>query len=162
MLSSRLLILLHVKINVKTTEEYPTAVEAVVRRTMPAVVAPLASTGAVPFNSSDQTLKISRVYFSITPSGVYTALGDTMDFSALGDLLKSGQPPIFCVMISSKASGNSGYDYVWVPGTTLLNSKFQVLQCAGAGAPMADIGGGAYPAGVTADTIIGYADFMRV
>ena len=120
-----------------------------------------------PFNGVDTTKAVERIYFTVTPSGNYAgAPGDPMDFTQLGDLIKSGQPPLLVVMLSSKAGGNSsGYDYNYNPGTapsTISNGTFQVLQCAGNGNPLADIGAGAYPAGVTGDNIVGYADFLRL
>jgi hypothetical protein len=128
---------------------------------MPVTVASLVT--PTPFGGVDTTKAVERVYFSVTPAGAYAgAPGDVMDFTALGDLIKSGQPPIFVIMQSAKKTGNTGYFYEYVPNTTLANGFFQVLQCAGAGAPAADIGAGAYPAGVTGDSIIGFADFLRL
>ena len=116
-----------------------------------------------PFQGVDTTKSVERVYFTVTASGNYAGTpGDTMDFTNLGDLIKSGQPPIFVAMQSANKAGASGYSYEYIPNTTLANGYFQVLQCANAAAPMADIGAGAYPAGVTGDTILGYADFLRL
>jgi hypothetical protein len=118
-----------------------------------------------PFNGVDNTQKIERVYFTVTPAGNYAgAPGDTLDFTALGDLIKSDYGPIFVSIESQKTSGASGYVYQYNPDAnkTISGGKFQVLQCAAAGNPLADIGAAAYPAGVTGDTIVGYADFLRV
>jgi hypothetical protein len=115
-----------------------------------------------PFGGVDTTKALERIYVQITALGNYAALGDTLDLTVLGDLIKSGYLPIFYYLQSQKAGGVSGYEYCYVPGTTLANGKFQVLQCAGAGNPMLDIGAGAYPAGVLADTIIGFFDFLRL
>lgn len=117
-----------------------------------------------PFGGSDFTAKILRIYFTVVASGNYPALGDLMDFTQLGDLIKSGQPPVFVAIQSAKSGGVSGYFYEYTPAAvpTVSNGFFQVLQCAAAGNPAADLGAGAYPAGITGDNIVGYADFLRL
>lgn len=130
---------------------------------MSATAAVFQPTGT-PFDGVDNTQKIQRVYFEVTAAGNYAgAPGDTLDFTKLGDLVKSDFGPVFVAMKSQNPAGSSGYDYEYIPDAnrTLAGGKFQVLQGAN-GAPNADIGAGAYPAGVTGDTIIGYADFIRV
>lgn len=111
------------------------------------------------FQGVDNGQALIFIYFTVTPSGVYVANGDPFDFSVLGDLIKSSRPPLQVTM-----QGVGGYFYVYVAAAvpTQINGKFKVLQCAGAGAPAADIGGGAYPAGVLADVIQGVAVFPRV
>ena len=130
---------------------------------MSAKVSAFQPTGT-PFDGTDTTRKMERVYFQVTPAGNYAALGDTLDFTGLGDLVKSEYAPVFCQIQSQNPAGNSGYLYSYQPDSTrsLSLGKFQVQQCAGAGSPAADIGAEAYPAAVLADTIIGYADFLRV
>lgn len=123
------------------------------------VVSPL------PFLGADNGQDIIYVFFTVTPSGNYAAGGDVIDFTALGDLIKSGYAPInVAIQSQSSAPGHSGYVYGYRPGApaTLANGKFQVLQCAGAGNPLLEIGAGAYPAGVLGDTIVGIACFVRV
>lgn len=118
-----------------------------------------------PFGGTDFTGKIERVYFQVTPANAPSnypgPAGDTLDLT-LGGIVHSGYAPIFVVIQSIKAGGVSGYGYDYLPGTTPANGTMQVTQCAGAGAPMADIGAGNYPAGVLADSIVGYADFLRL
>jgi|ERR1700722_1494506 len=128
---------------------------------MSAKVAPL--TSLAPFDGTDTTMKMLRIYFTVAPLGNYAALGDTLDFTLLGDLLISGYVPVFVYIQSASSGGVSGYEYAYTPAAvpTLANGKFQVLQGAN-GAPNADIGAGAYPAAVLADTIVGYADFLRL
>ena len=118
-----------------------------------------------PFGGVDTTKSIERIYVQVTPTNAVNypgAPGDTLDLTVLGDLIKSGQLPVFAELQSIKSTGATGYEYRYIPGTTLANGTFQVLQCAAAGNPMADIGAGAYPAAVLADTIVGYIDFLRL
>lgn len=117
------------------------------------------------FDGGDNTQKIRRIYFQVVPAGAYAGTpGDPMDFTTLGDFAHSEFAPLFVAMQSAKPGGVTGYDYSYVPNAapTLINGTFQVIQCAAAGNPLADIGAGNYPAGVTGDTIIGYADFIRL
>ena len=129
---------------------------------------PVGLTNVTAFDGTDSNQKIRRVYFQVTPSNnpanYAGAPGDTMDFTTLGDIIKTEFPPLVVIMYSAKSGGSSGYDYNYVPNAvpTLQNGTFQVLQCGGATAPMADIGAGAYPAGVLGDTVIGYADFLKL
>lgn len=125
---------------------------------MPAVAA-AQQDAAGSFGGIDNGQNLIYVYFTITPSGVYAALGDVLDLTALGDLIKSGRPPLQVTL-----QGQSGYFYGFKKAAvpTQANGKFTVSQCAAAGNPAADIGGGAYPAGVLADVITGCAVFPRI
>jgi len=110
--------------------------------------------------TNDQNLLY--VYFKVTAAGAYAALGDPLDLTALGDVIKSPYLPLWVEIQSQKSGGLSGFVYGYVPGTTLANGKFQVLTSNGAAPnPLLDLGAGAYPAGVTGDTIIGIAAFIR-
>lgn len=85
---------------------------------------------------------------TIVASGSYTTGGDTCTVAGLG--IKSSQLP-FLVQVS----GNAGFPYSWVAGTTQANSKMKVF-CAtttGTNAPLQEHGAVAYVAGVTGDTI---------
>lgn len=123
------------------------------------------STTPSAFGSGDNTQKIHRVYFKVTASGSYAgAPGDPMDFTTLGDMVKSSYAPLFCMIESYKPGGTSGYQYQYVPNASnpsVSNGFFQVLKAPGATGPQVDIGAGAYAAGITGDTIIGFADFVR-
>lgn len=104
--------------------------------------------------SSPKVVRIGNaigVFCSITPSGSYAANGDTLDLSAIAGLGTNAVPDF--AEINSEASPQSGYFYGFKAGTTLANGKFTVSQCAGSAAAAGDIGAGAYPAGVTGDTI---------
>jgi len=111
--------------------------------------------------------RVVQVFVTITASGNYTAGGDTLDLTALtGALGQVGVPtetlPITATIQSANSSGLSGFLYGYRPGTTQANGKMQVLvQGAAAGDPLADLAAGAYPAGVTGDTIIGCFTFPR-
>lgn len=111
--------------------------------------------------------RVVEVFVEIVASGSYAAGGDTLDLTALaGALGQIGVPaetlPIIANIVSANASGVSGYVYAYRPGTTQANGKMQVLvQGAAAGDPLADLGAGAYPAGVSGDAIIGRFTFPR-
>src|SRR6185503_2479542 len=115
------------------------------------------------FLGGDNTQKLRRVYFKVVASNNYAgAPGDPMDFTTLGELPHSQYPPVLVVMQSQNPAGAGGYKYQYIPNAnpTLANGTFQVLK--GQAGPDIDIGAGAYPAGVTGDTIVGYADFIRL
>lgn len=123
------------------------------------------SNSQTPFKGGDNTQKVRRVYFQVTPSGNYPGTpGDPMDFTTLGEEPHSGYAPIIVFMVSAKSGGTSGYTYAYSPGnpSSQTNGFFQVLVNAAATNPDGDLGAGAYPAGVLADTILGYADFIRL
>jgi hypothetical protein len=110
------------------------------------------------FDGTDATQSLIRAYFTVTPSGSYTTLGDTLDLTPLN--VTSGYNPLLVVMRSAKAGGVSGNTYAYTPASsspTQANGKFQAFVAAGTEVPA-----GAYPAGVTGDTIIGYADFIKL
>lgn len=127
-----------------------------------AVVISKLNTAPSPFLSEDNTQRIHRIYFQVIASGTYAGVpGDPMDFTTLGDFTHSQYPPILVQMLSANPLGASGYVYSYTSGTTSANGKFQALKGNGTN-QMQDIGAGAYPAGVSGDTIIGYADFIRL
>lgn len=131
---------------------------------MSVLLAPLLNP-PTPFRGIDNSQAIIRVYFTVTPAGNYAALGDTMDFTSLGDLIKSDYAPLLVVILSAKSGGASGFLYSYNPGTTMANGKFQLLAASGnaaGAAPFEDFPAGAYPAAVLADTIVGFADFIRL
>lgn len=110
--------------------------------------------------------------FQIAPAGNYAGVpGDPMDLTAMtappGETILTGlsQGPVNVTINSQNPAGASGYHYKYIPNVAPPNNSagggfFQVLQGANA-APDADIGAGAYPAGVLADTIIATATFLR-
>jgi hypothetical protein len=76
---------------------------------------------------------------------------DTLDLSSIPGLPTDVVPDY--ADINSAKNLPSGYIYQYVPGATLATCKVAVSQSGGAAAPNADIGAGAYPAGVLADVI---------
>ncbi|MGA2443278.1 MAG: hypothetical protein ABSH08_20190, partial [Tepidisphaeraceae bacterium] len=79
-------------------------------------------------------------------------------------LLKSGQTPLqVTIQSQSAASGHSGYQYYYRPGNAQNNGKMQVMTSNSvSGQPMVELAAGPYPAGVTGDTIVGIACFVRI
>ena len=113
------------------------------------------------FSGLNAGQKIIRAYVKITPTGTYTANGDTLDLTVLS--VPSSYAPIGGVLWSANPAGASGYDYQLLPAAsspTQANCKFQVMKGNGVN-PNVDIGAGAYPAGVTSDTIVGFVEFIK-
>lgn len=102
----------------------------------------------------------------ITASGAYPGVaGDPLDLSPLSVGSGIQLAPIQGTVDLTMPGGYVG-NYVdptaapLDPGA-LTAGKVQVLQCAGAGAPNADIGAGAYPAALTASTWKFFAWFRK-
>lgn len=92
----------------------------------------------------------------------YGAGGIVMTFAGQ-DLIKSNEVPLKVDVRSAKASGGTGlYVYSFCPGTTMVNGKLQVFTGAAAQSPLAELADGVVPAGVSADTIIFDAWFIRL
>lgn len=105
---------------------------------------------------------VAEAFFKITASGSYTTGGDTLDLTAITGAPGQGMPPGSSQLpLQVLVQGQAGYEYAFVPGTTLANGKLKVQQCAGSGSPLAEIAQSSYPAGVTGDTIIARASFLR-
>lgn len=107
-----------------------------------------------------------EAFIEVTASGSYPAGGDTLDLTDLSGALgqfgvPDGQLPMWTEIHSEASGGASGYVYAYRPGTAQDDGKVQVLESAGSGAPLAELGAGAYPAGVTGDKIIGRFTFLR-
>lgn len=121
------------------------------------------------FGGFDNTQKVERVYFQATLSNTGTAYpgapGDTLDFTQIGEPIKSGAAPIFVSAIQSvNPAGSSGYIYNYIPNAapTQANGKLQVLTTPNGGGALVDFGAQNYNAAQLADTLVGYADFLRV
>lgn len=113
--------------------------------------------------------KLFRVYGTITPSGSYATGGDTLNFASgtwpIGQgPIPSNSVPVLVSIMSQPATGGtvSGYVYGYATGTDMTNGKFQLFQSAGSAAPLAQVGAGAYPAGVTGDVIVFEAIFKAL
>lgn len=95
-------------------------------------------------------LKKLHVVGSLTPSSTYATNGDTLNFNDW--TIKSSRPPDYV-----EIHGKGDYSYSFVPGSTRNNGKMlAIVQDTGA-----EVGAGAYPAGVTADVIHFHAIFPK-
>lgn len=122
-----------------------------------------------PLGGGDSGQSTLTVVFTITAlnsafggnPGGYTALGDILDFTQLGDALQSNSVPLQVSIQSQPPAGTtaSGFLYNFCKGTTLKNCKMQVFQSAGAGNPHSELPAGNYPGGILTDTIVGVAYF---
>jgi hypothetical protein len=109
----------------------------------------------------DRSGNAIRVYGKIVATGNYVTGGDTLSFAGL-DAIKSNSIPVL-VSISSQSSG--GFEYRFVPGTTMANGKMQSFGQQPTSATtgviaMSEVAAGAYPAGVTGDVIVFEAVFV--
>ena len=104
---------------------------------------------------------IVEMFFKITASGNYATGGDTLDLTAVTGAPGVTLPPTSQLPLLVEVKGQAGYDYEYAAGTSQANGKLLVRQCAGSGNPQAELSSGAYPAGVTGDTIIARASFLR-
>jgi hypothetical protein len=100
---------------------------------------------------------------TIAASGNYATGGDTLDWTPVGAGVNGRN---FGIAQGPKAVinvyGISGYVYAPVAGTAINNWKLKAFQSAGSAAPMAELGAGAYPGGVTGDTINFSAIFRKL
>jgi hypothetical protein len=82
----------------------------------------------------DNTQNFFHVFGQIATSGSYVVNGDTLDLSQLdtyGGGPASLAPP-FRVQIWEQGAPNSGWQYEFVPGTTLANGNVQIFGSNGA------------------------------
>jgi len=82
----------------------------------------------------------------LTFSGSYTAGGDTLN---LAGVVPTRKAPVYVVITESQ----SGYDYVYVPGTDITSGKVKIFQQGAASGAFAELAAGAYPAAITGDTV---------
>jgi hypothetical protein len=81
---------------------------------------------------------------TLTFSGSYSTGGDTLDLTSISEKLSSSQ--IVQIVIDS-LNGNNMY-YVAVVGNALNNHKIKIFSAGGT-----EVSAGAYPGGVTGDTV---------
>jgi hypothetical protein len=81
---------------------------------------------------------------TLTFTGSYTSSGDTLDLTTVADKLSSSQ---IVQIVANSLNGNAMY-YVIVLGSALNNHKLKVFSAGDT-----EISAGAYPAGVTSDTV---------
>jgi len=84
---------------------------------------------------------------TIVASGSYATGGDTINFTSLG--IPSSQGAFWV-----KFNSLNGYGYTFAPGTTQANGKVRINTASNT-----ELGAGAYPAGITGDTIVYFALF---
>lgn len=93
--------------------------------------------------------RTTKVYGTLVFSGNYTTGGDTLNLGVLSvdnfpKLLKVASPPVYFNL-----NGQGLYTYLYVPGTTINNGKVKIISLA----TQAELAAGAYPGGVTGDTV---------
>jgi hypothetical protein len=115
---------------------------------------------ALTFTLVDTWQDGNRVHVSgtVVASGNYTTGGDTLDLSQY-PIIASTQAPI---VGTSWMDGLAGYDYVFSPGATINTNKVKVFQEHGSAGPFQELASGAYPAGITSDTITFYGIFKKL
>lgn len=88
------------------------------------------------------------VSLTLTASGNYATGGDTLNIAAL---VKTARIPITGY---AQIEGQAGFQYCFVPGTDNTSHKIKIFQSGTASAAFNEVGAGAYPAGITGDTIV--------
>lgn len=91
-------------------------------------------------------------------SGNYSTGGDTLDLSQ-SPLVASAQAPISG---TAWMDGLAGYDYVFLPGASMSSNKVKIFQQGAAAGAFPELAAGAYPAGITSDTITFYGIFKKL
>lgn len=91
-----------------------------------------------------------HVIVTLTFSGNYSTGGDTTAFNL--PIIKSNSVPIYV-----EIHGIGAYNYSYIPGTTIANGKTKIVSLA----TQAELGAGAYGAGVTGDTVVAHAIFLK-
>lgn len=88
--------------------------------------------------------KALKIRGKLVFSGSYATGGETFDLTVLrGVNVKKDAQAIVSVW------GCNGYAYGWVPGATLAAGKIKASTTANT-----ELGAGAYPAGITSDTVL--------
>lgn len=101
-----------------------------------------------------------RIHVSgtVLACGNYATNGDTLDLSQ-SPLVASTQPPISG---TAWMDGLAGYDYVFIPGSALNSNKVKIFQQGASAGAFPELAAGAYPGGITADTITFYGIFKKL
>jgi len=95
---------------------------------------------------------------TVAASGSYTTGGDTLDLSEF-PIIASTQPPI---QGTGWMDGLAGYDYVFAPGPAMNSNKVKIFQQGASAGAFPEMAAGAYPAGITGDTISFYGIFKKL
>jgi hypothetical protein len=99
----------------------------------------------------DFTRRRRRVSLALTFSGSYATGGDTLNLTTVTNpsfLSAAGFSTIPTTTDVSFRNGAGGYDFDFVPGTTLANSKIKLFSAANT-----ELAAGAYNAALTGDTL---------
>lgn len=113
----------------------------------------MALAGAV--KDVDYSRRRRIVTVAVTFSVNYATGGDTLDLTAITNPAFKSNAKFGSVPPAEKVkfrNGAGGYDFEWVPGTTLANGKIKVFSSANT-----ELAAGAYNAALTGDTL--YVDF---
>lgn len=89
-----------------------------------------------------------HVVGTIVASGNYSTGGDTISF--VNNDIRSTLPPVWFEVL-----GQGLFTYLPIKGTTIANGKIKAITAG------AEVAAGAYPGGVTGDTIAVYAIFHK-
>ncbi len=111
----------------------------------------MATAVTVPPQNIDASGIIVWVLGTVAFSGSYTTGGDTLDLSQQ-PLIPTTQPSIQLTL-----QGQSGYTYVFVPGSALNNGKVKIYS-----AGQTELAAGAYPGAITGDTVTFQGAFKRL
>jgi len=95
---------------------------------------------------------------TIAAAGNYSTGGDPLDLSQF-PVVASTQPPI---QGTSWIQGLTGYDYTFVPGTTMNSNKMKVFQQGSGAGAFPELAAGAYPSAITGDTISFHGIFPKL
>ncbi len=95
---------------------------------------------------------------TVVASGNYSTSGDTLDLSQF-PLVATTQPPI---QGTAWMDGLAGYDYVFYPGAAMNSNKVKIFQQGASAGAFPELAAGAYPSGITADTITFYGIFKKL
>lgn len=118
---------------------------------------------AITISNVVATFTTYEVYGTITPTGNYATGGDTLSFASQ-DQIKSSSLPTQVEIYSAHSTTTpqtNMFVYNYAPGTSQANGKMQVFTGAAAQTALTELSAGAYPAGVTADTIQFHATFPK-
>lgn len=101
-----------------------------------------------------------RIHVSgtVAASGNYSTGGDTVDLSQF-PAVASAQPPI---QGTAWMDGLAGYDYVFAPGAAMNSNKVKIFAQGAAAGAFPELAAGAYPAGISGDTITFYGIFPKL
>jgi hypothetical protein len=105
----------------------------------------------IPAQNIDATGVLVWALGTLAFSGSYITGGDTLDLSQQ-PLVPSAQVPI-----QATIQGQSGYNYVFIPGSALNNNKVKIYSSG-----QTELASGAYPAAIANDAVGLQAAYKRL